>query len=218
MINIEAPLCSLQDRLDKDLSWRKKEISNLFLHIETQVGELRIALIRGSITLLYAHWEGFIKNASVSYLQCIRDLNLTLNCLKDNFWHISLGQKFSSQQISFRSYSHQKQVFEYIQRELKNEQLLVAPKYVIDTKSNLKFEVFQTIAKQIGVDISWYETKKNFINTRLLKLRNAIAHGEFSKHEDLREDFRVIKKEIIIFLDTYRDLIITSFEKKEFLR
>lgn len=207
----------LQDKLDKDLSWRKKEIIDLSLLIDTQSGETQITLIRGAITLLYAHWEGFIKKASILYLTYICKMNIHLSELTENFCYISLGKKFPKM-VSVHSYKSQKALFNYIYYEHKDIELNVKPEATIDTESNLKFDVFQTITDQLGVDSSWFETKQHFINEVLLGLRNAIAHGEYRRDTKLVSDFLLIKENILEFIEYFKNIILESFEQKKFMR
>lgn len=51
-----------QDFLDRDLAWRKLEISQLFMILNTV--ESKEIIGKSMILLLYAHWEGFIKKSS----------------------------------------------------------------------------------------------------------------------------------------------------------
>lgn len=205
----------LQDKLDRDLVWRKKEIIDFSSLILTASGDSQITLIRASITILYAHWEGFIKNASINYLDFICKMNLTLSELTENFCHISLGRKFN-QSTSVHTYTDQKKIFNYIYYELKNSTFDINPKITIDTKSNLKFKVFDIIINQLGIDGSWYTTKEIFIDKNLLNKRNAIAHGENRKDITLA-DFILLKDNILEFLEFFHKLILESFEKKVFL-
>lgn len=211
-------LNKLHDDLDRGLFWRKKEISTLLLHIESQTGDLQVSLIRGAITLLYAHWEGFIKQSSIKYLQYICELNYSLEELTDNFCYITLGQKFPNHEFSTNAYDWQKKIFDYIYKHHQDEKLRIKPEVTIKTRGNLNYEVFEEICQQVGLDTSWYVTKEKFLDERLLGLRNPIAHGEFRSHSKLIEDFREIKNEIIQFLEVFKDLIVDASEKRKFLR
>lgn len=207
----------LQDKLDNDLAWRKKEITSLLLHIETQEGEIQTSLIRGAITILYAHWEGYIKYAATNYLEFICKLKMNLSMLSINFCYINLGKKFPKE-TSLHSYKFQQEVFDYIQYQHQNELFSINSKETIKTRGNLTFESFQVIAKQLGLDISWYDTKKNFIDEKLLGLRNPIAHGEFRTQAKLIDDFKEIKAEILNCLENFKDLVTDAFENKKFLK
>ena len=56
----------LSDKLSDELSWRKKELSELKSLVEIRDISLprHNALVRSGVVILYAHWEGFIKSAS----------------------------------------------------------------------------------------------------------------------------------------------------------
>ena len=49
----------------------------------------------------------------------------------------------------------------------------------VNTKSNLKSDVFREIALTLGLDYSHFETKENLIDETLLANRNRIAHGKY---------------------------------------
>ena len=53
----------LVDNLDNDLAWRIKELSIIKNKIPQSKNNEQEALIRAGVTILYAHWEGFVKNA-----------------------------------------------------------------------------------------------------------------------------------------------------------
>ncbi len=56
-------------RLDPSIAWRKKELTQQKLLADSASAGNAEVLRRSGITLLYAHWEGFIKDASVVYLR-----------------------------------------------------------------------------------------------------------------------------------------------------
>lgn len=65
----------LSDLLARELAWRKKELAVMKGFIENrkfQADQHRV-LIRSGVTMLYAHWEGFIKVAASGYLEFVRD-------------------------------------------------------------------------------------------------------------------------------------------------
>ena len=77
-----------QDFLNKDLAWRKMEISQLFGILST--AESKAVVCKSMILLLYAHWEGFIKKSSKCYLKYVSDKNIKIQDLTRNFEAIML--------------------------------------------------------------------------------------------------------------------------------
>jgi hypothetical protein len=53
----------LEEALQKDLAWRKKEVSDLWLICQEKNIEV---ILKSFLLILYAHWEGYIKQSSKS--------------------------------------------------------------------------------------------------------------------------------------------------------
>ncbi|MFM5942726.1 MAG: MAE_28990/MAE_18760 family HEPN-like nuclease, partial [Dolichospermum sp.] len=83
----------LSDKLAQELAWRKKELSILKSLIDSKSSETakRNALLRSGITMLYAHWEGFVKVSANSYVEFVAMQKLSYNQLANNF--IALAMK-----------------------------------------------------------------------------------------------------------------------------
>ena len=69
----------LIDNLTADLAWRKKELTTLYNNVETANSKNLPTALRCASVLLYAHWEGFVKNSAESYLTYIKFQKLNLN-------------------------------------------------------------------------------------------------------------------------------------------
>tara|TARA_Y100000994_G_scaffold152481_1_gene124871 strand:+ start:591 stop:992 length:402 start_codon:yes stop_codon:yes gene_type:complete len=78
---------ALIDKLEADLGWRKKEITNLLL-LENEKN--RHIIFKSALLLLYSHWEGFVKNASKAYLEYVSSKKINIEMLTDNFKAIAL--------------------------------------------------------------------------------------------------------------------------------
>lgn len=74
-------LSDLQDTLDKSLSWRIREIAYVKSNAKAAKSIAQIAYVRAGIPLLYAHWEGFVKEASEAYLLYVGGLKLNYDQL-----------------------------------------------------------------------------------------------------------------------------------------
>jgi hypothetical protein len=92
----------LFDFLSSEIIWRKKELSALrsLINLRGSSYDKQNSLIRGGITVLYAHWEGFIKAASTAYLNFIAMQRLPYKELASNFIAICMKGKLSQAQQS----------------------------------------------------------------------------------------------------------------------
>ena len=70
----------LYDAMSEEFAWRKVELSGLkSMVLADQSLRKQDTRIRAAIPLLYAHWEGFIKNIGDFYLQFIANQQLKHN-------------------------------------------------------------------------------------------------------------------------------------------
>lgn len=76
--------------LDGDLAWRKKELTTLTFMVGQSREHQEGILLRAAICLLYAHWEGFIRNAATSYICFVESQGLRLRDLAPNFFALGL--------------------------------------------------------------------------------------------------------------------------------
>ena len=90
------------------------------------------------------------------------------------------------------------------------------PKEAISTASNLSSEIFQEITRTLGINFSTYSTKSVLIDTKLLKTRNEIAHGEYSIFD--RGEYLELHTEVIAMLDLFRTDIENAAINKDYIR
>lgn len=180
-------LAQLQDSLDSELGWRIKEISDIKTTINASNGIHQKTLMRAGVPLLYAHWEGFVKSASDSYINFVAYQRLNLGELSNNF--VALSAKKVIHGISGSDNAElANKAIDFLWSKLDSRAPL--PKQsVVSTKSNLSSNVFKNISNIIGVDWRRYSTRFNFIDSSLVERRNSIAHGEFLElsHGSYRE-------------------------------
>src|ERR1700693_4373866 len=70
------------DFLDSEFAWRRKELSALWTDIKEAKADVRSTRLRSGVALLYAHWEGFIKQAAEAYLLFIQSRDLRMDELR----------------------------------------------------------------------------------------------------------------------------------------
>lgn len=169
----------LHDLLDKDYAWRRKELAFLVSNIKSGKGPALKTALRAGVALLYAHWEGFIKNAAIYYLTFVATKQLKYEELSNCFIALSLKEKLTLCENTNKSTIHT-QVVEFIM-DHSSEIANLPTENVIKTGSNLNSEILREILTTIGLDFSRYELKKNLIDAELLDKRNNVAHGEHIK-------------------------------------
>lgn len=205
----------LNQVLYAEIAWRKKEL----IQFRTLIGakenpDQQPALIRAGITLLYAHWEGFVKNAGTAYLEFVARRRLRYNQLAPNFVAIALRRLLGGTQTTAKSTTLTK-VVDFFLNDL-SQNADIPWKSAINTRANLKSEVFRQIINILGLDYSIYETKERFIDEKLLRNRNEIAHGKF-----LQVDFKEyleIHREILSLIDLFQTQIDKAASKGSFRR
>jgi hypothetical protein len=167
----------LSDIFDTDLTWRRKELSDMKAAVRTADAPSRPALLRAIIAMSYAHWEGYVRTCANRY-----------------FEHLTLRRK------PFAEFERQIYVNNFLGRiealrqgavslearcKLINDILdgmgsrfsRLNPN-LIDTRSNLNTDVIKDICIVCGIDSAHFEQNRTFIDVLLLKRRNAIAHGQ----------------------------------------
>ncbi|WP_458626408.1 MAE_28990/MAE_18760 family HEPN-like nuclease [Winogradskyella sp. PC D3.3] len=173
----------------EDYAWRRKELKLINDQIPSNPSPKQSAALRFSVPILYAHWEGFVKKSTEIYLEFVARKYLKHNELKPQFIALSLSKKLGNLEI--KNLEEKSKAVEFLINEFdKNSNILTTN--VIQTKSNLKYKVFQEILFVIGIEESKFSKFKSLIND-LVDARNNIAHGDY-----LRVDFNTFE---IMFLE-----------------
>ncbi len=191
--------------LAKDLTWRKKELSAMkgLITVRHENPMSKEALLRGSFALIYAHFEGYIKKASVSYVEFVRMQRLSYKDLSDHFFNISVKQKFHANYGS-KKFSDFLPVTAFFRTE-KNSTAKFNHKNVIDTASNISSLIFKEIIYTLGLDYSKFEGIEKLIDIKLLEKRNHIAHGEFLDVDI--DDYLLVNTRILELLENFKTQI-----------
>jgi hypothetical protein len=167
----------LSNIFDADLSWRRKELSDLKIAIKSADAVAKSVLLRAIIAMSYAHWEGYVRTCANRY-----------------FEHLILRKKPFAEferQIYVNSFLirvdalHRDRIGLEARCKLINDILdgtggrfsYLNPE-LIDTKSNLSTDVIKDICIICGVESVHFEQYRTFLDVLLLKRRNAIAHGQ----------------------------------------
>ncbi len=176
---------SILEEIEADKDWRNLEIKKIEIicqKLDTE--DYRKLILKSTIPMIYAHWEGFVVSS-------LRKVNRYLNSLEYEYsdFHIHLLTNAYEENIKSLESSlgyekrvkHLNIIFEKLTDDVKFSTK-------IDVKSNLKFQVLKDICIKFNLNIDNFESYKLDLE-QLLRLRNAIAHGEdsysFTRYEDI---------------------------------
>jgi hypothetical protein len=174
----------------------------------------RQAILRGAVAALYAHWEGFVKNASQKYLDFVKVRRLRLCDLDSCFVALAFGKKQAALRATSKSES-QLEFVDWLIREWPLRANLPGSE-VITTHGNLNAEVFRTIVSTIGLayrpDYALAEKRIG----RLVEIRNNLAHGEWQIVDvaEYQELYREIDQMVVLFCNDVDAAASTSRYKR----
>jgi hypothetical protein len=172
-------LTQLQEAMSREFAWRKKELHGVKSLVDAnQWTHNRDLYVRAAVTLLYAHWEGFIKQIGGMYLEFVARSKLINNNLQDNFLALSIG-KIVREAANSRKIQPCLDLVEFFRTKTGNRSEIYW-KAGINTKSNLNSEVLRDVITSLGLNYASFETKEKLLDEQLLANRNRIAHGHHS--------------------------------------
>lgn len=205
----------LIDKIADDLVWRRRELTDLRALVNGEKGALRSkVLIRASIALLYAHWEGFVKKSGSYYLEFVAAQRVPYNELTANFVALKLKAKFKEMGASGKVASGNA-LADFFCTEL-TARSNVPFKNVVDTQSNLSSAVLADILAALGLDASGFETKFKFIDANLVNPRNHVAHGEAITVS--MDEYSALHDSVIDLIETFRTEIENASVLKRYVR
>jgi hypothetical protein len=171
----------LEDSIEESLSWRRIELSALKSAIQNagsggSNSPLCRALCRSGVAMLYAHWEGFFKDACQWYLEYVIKSKPVLADLSDGLLLTAMKSLYQKSQsgdpVADNSLVNLVRQSGRVRARI--------PRDVVRTRSNLRHQVVVEILGALGLATSLFETKSMLIDHSLCDARNAIAHGRDS--------------------------------------
>ena len=164
--------------LSQSLAWRKQEIANLNLLIKSLDRPHEETLLRRcAVLFLYAHFEGFTKEAAEAYVDLVSRQGLEYNRLKSNF--VAIGARSSIRDAANTNLMRLHiGVVEFLTHNQTNTAKF-SSNNSIDTESNVNAKVFANILDTVGIQIDdYFSVRMLLLDGGLLAKRNAIAHGD----------------------------------------
>ncbi len=128
-----------------------------------------------AIPIIYAHWEGFVKEACQLYLEHVENTVAQgaelMPALLGHLWTPALRPLTGG-----INSDRKRTVAEHAVGSLSKPVSFGLEEKSIDTASNLKYQVLESIASSLCLDISPLGSSKHHLDS-LVELRNNIAHG-----------------------------------------
>lgn len=204
------------------LSNRKKEITDFYMYIQgCQSSGIAEILNKSFILLLYAHWEGFIKEYTIKYFSFIISQKLILSKLTENFLLIYLKSLLKTYKVD-KNVFQEKKILDLVSKGSKFKIKIdkYFEKYTVGSESNLKFKNYKNICTILNYSLI---DETNVFETNLEKLvhnRNSIAHTGLKAEENTYSDIldiEIMKNLIVREMENFHSFMEKNIINKEYL-
>ncbi|WP_185753388.1 MAE_28990/MAE_18760 family HEPN-like nuclease [Stenotrophomonas rhizophila] len=190
-------IVQLQEKIDRDLAWRKKEIVAI-LRATARVSASKQYYCRAGVVMLCAHWEGFLKKAVGLYVKFVFSQELKYTEMSDHFVAISFYDDVV--EAAKANYPGARQHHLKLSKKIRDATTGPA-RWKVGTHGNPSSEVLSCLMESIGIDgqlnmsAAEWVAAKTFVDSLLLAERHKIAHGE-----GLQVDSDVFRERVTIVL------------------
>lgn len=211
----------LENKLDQEISWRKKELEILRLKCKDE--NLSFLDKKAIVLLLYADWEGFVKYAANCYVRYVfsqvsvkQDRPLAI--FKTGFWELAV-QDSLHKLINSKSEKQavNKELFDKLSERFNEKNIPTNKKEYIYTQNNLDHKAFNEIIRVIGLNESDFTISGQHPEDLLVKSRNVYAHGE-RRNDEI--NIEILEDRILYILDLmerFKLKIIEAADKELYL-
>ena len=213
--------------IEESFTWRQEE----YRIIKNTIKEdNKIPITKMLIAILYAHYEGFFKDAFEIYINFINSTGLELNKFNNSLITASLDREYSSfedlnrlcrelttdppKENYLNRFHRRFELTKIFSSRYLNKIIKIDDK-IIDTKSNLTYVVLQENLYVLGLEYDLFSEKKDKIN-KLVHLRNSIAHGSQKELIEFN-DLEMLETEILGIINTFITYLYKFCEDKEYL-
>ncbi|HEY3911597.1 MAG TPA: MAE_28990/MAE_18760 family HEPN-like nuclease [Stellaceae bacterium] len=187
-----------------DLTWRIKEISDLRAAVRRSDHAFKRSLLRATVPLVYAHWEGHVAVVSRSYLEFLATRRPRYATIKPSF---RLNEFFGDLKRLGQSQMSYREKIEFIDRILQsgNTQFRKIDDDAISARGNLNSVVLKELCDLLSIDHTLFEDEYEFIDKILLFRRNNIAHGEYIEIDE--HGLEDMSNRVIRIMRTFNNLV-----------
>lgn len=205
----------LLDFIQAERSWRRKELTNIKSLVHSSREVHNHTIIRSAVLLLYSHWEGYVKRVFEGFFYYLNFKSLKHKDLKINLIALSSSREMTHN-LSHKRFSSYLKSVRYILEDCNEKKFKVNVNDCVDTKSNLNVEVMDELLSMLGIDTDYFSNNILHIDNRLLRYRNAIAHGERTDNNPnyfvSSEDFDDLYEKVNELTDSFESLILNHLE------
>jgi hypothetical protein len=201
--------------LTEELKWRLSELDTWERMVKACRPHEQVGALRAGVTLLYAHWEGYVKEAARAYLEFVSRKGLRVGELRAELAAVALRNMLGKGEQSKKAEDHTA-IVEILRSENQSEARIPYDRSTIRTRSNLSFDVFEDIMHSLGCDAGRHEISRTLIDARLLKNRNDIAHGREMLIS--LDDWLVMRERVVDVLKDVRTQLANAATMGEFRR
>lgn len=204
---------TLSDLFDEDLIWRRKELSDIKFAAKQADREAKRALLRATITMGYAHWEGHVRYCANKYFQFISMRKRPYAELERQIYVNAFLARVDAISQQRPDLLARCSLINDIIDGFSGRFSYINPK-LIETKSNLNTDVIKEICLICAVDSGYFEKNRFFIDSIILKRRNAIAHGQQEFIEEGELDDLVAN--VLALMQHFRGLLENKIHTKNY--
>jgi len=168
-----------------------------------------------TIPMIYAQWEGYVKEICQLYLEHIESVVSHCKDLQPAIIGY-LWTPVLRPLVGGLNLERKKKVAESVLNSLKDPVIFSDTEKAIETRSNLNYSVLEEISDSLCLDITQLSAWKPHLNA-LVHLRNNIAHGSRPRTLDY-EDFGNHASAIIQLMKDFEQIIVSSLKSGAFCK
>jgi hypothetical protein len=206
----------IQSQIAENLDRRRLEITNLRRIVLNHVGKpLESTVVRMCVPMVYAHWEGYVKEACQLYLEHIEASVAKAGQLQPALLGYLWTPKLKPI-MGGLSFERRKTIAECALIDVVGPIQFGDAEKAINTQSNLNFSALEGIAKDLCLNVGSLASWKRHLDA-LVHMRNNIAHGS-SPRTLSRSDFEEHAEAVTTLMEGFEGVLLDSIRNARFCR
>jgi hypothetical protein len=204
----------LSNLFDEDLIWRRKELSDMKAAARGADRQAKAVLLRALITMCYAHWEGYVRTCAIRYFEYLTIRRRPYSDFERQVYVNAFLARIDALHKGRSSIEARCRLVNDIIDGTASKFNYVNPS-LIDTKSNLNTDTVKEICIICSIDYSHFENRRDFLDRRILRRRNNIAHGQIEFIDESEIDGLVA--DILALMEHFRTLLENKVYLKQYV-